>query len=546
MVHVHQQPSPAPTVVISSAFGLSCTEPRYLMTLLARRLADGGANVVQYDQPGAGDSTGDSRTLSSADLFRAGCRVLDYSAGMSSGRIALVGYGVGNAVVSWLMEHHDLDAAVLIAPCMRAWGRDWTRLCGPGSDGFVAPQVTPDDSELGDVWRALYGEPVVPSQPPGPIGSRLFVDLAALRPYQTICSRHDDVLVISDIAADLDGATSVLLAHKGDSTEPSWHWGIGPRGQVVEGVADWVERTRPGPFNDLSASTCSRTHATGIVRLRTDTSGSKSSTMAIRVHGDVMFGVLRRPAVSSPLPGLCVVYETGNPGQRVDIHGCGPVIAERLAGHGLASFRYDPRGMGLSTGRFQDMTWSRRVEDLSAVIEALKAEHFESIVVLGNSAGARVGLRGAALERCIVGLVLWGPILRETVIEGPPPKVLRVDGGVATEWCGLPLGLRYQRDVRDHDDIEVLVQSDTPICLVFAEDEPDRLNEQLVLAAAASRAGVTVCSSPGQHGFSWSGLQEAIEHSLRWIEASVGTRVRHDVRGPETETGRMHSGRSSR
>ena len=58
LVHVYEQPAAASVVLISGALGVSCTEPRYLMTLLARRLADNGATVVQYDHPADGDSAG--------------------------------------------------------------------------------------------------------------------------------------------------------------------------------------------------------------------------------------------------------------------------------------------------------------------------------------------------------------------------------------------------------------------------------------------------------------------------------------------------------
>jgi pimeloyl-ACP methyl ester carboxylesterase len=239
---------------------------------------------------------------------------------------------------------------------------------------------------------------------------------------------------------------------------------------------------------------------------------------AITVKDGLIFGILRRPDAPAARPELCVIYETGNPGQRVDIHRCGPVIAERLAARGIASFRYDPRGMGTSEGRYSDMTWSRRVEDLAAVINSLDADGLRSIVILGNSAGARVGLRLAPADPRIVGMVLWGPILREAAGEPDRPNLIRVPGGLATEWCGLPLGLRYQRDVREFDYVAAFAGDTTPTCVVFADDEPDQANLRAVLAAAASRAGVTGHTAPGQHGFTWLGLHEAIDHSVRWIE----------------------------
>lgn len=456
LVHVHEQPVVAPTVVISSALGVSCTEPRYLMTLLARRLADEGATVVQYDHPADGDSTGDPGTVGAAELFAAGRQVLDFATGLSSGPIAVIGYGAGNAVAATLLEHSAVRAAVLLAPCVRAWGRDWAALCPPGPDGLIAPAVTPDGTDRGDIWRALYGEPVVPSQPPGPVGIRFLTEFARLHPYTATSARRDDVLVISDLETDLDGGggAGLRLVHDATPAQPSWHWNLANRCIVVDAVADWIAgRCRRGvtarhhrPDGD-GVSVSVRTAG----ELRVGTTDGTASVRPVTVKDDVIFGILRRPDVPAAQPGLCVIYETGNPGQRVDIHRCGPVLAERLAAHGLASFRYDPRGMGTSQGNYQDMTWSRRVEDMAAVIESLGADGFHSIVVLGNSAGGRVGLRGAADDPRIAGLVLWGPILRESTDEPAGPNLVRVPGGLATEWCGLPLGLRYQRDVREYD-----------------------------------------------------------------------------------------------
>lgn len=524
LVHVHEQPGPAPAVVISSALGVSCTEPRYLMTLLARRLAGEGATVVQYDHPADGDSTGDPTTVRAADLFGAGRQVLEFAARLSSGPLAVVGYGAGNAVAASLLEHSAVRVAVLLAPCVRAWGKDWAAVCPSGPDGLVAPAVTQDGTDVGDVWRALYGEPVVPSQPPGPVGIQLLTGLAQLDPYAAASARRDDVLVISDLETDLDGmvGTGLRLVHEATAAQPSWHWNLANRGMIIDAIADWVGR---GHRRSITARhhrlDCDGASGHWEGELRAGTTDGTVTARSVTVQDDVVFGILRRPEVPGPQPGLCVIYETGNPGQRVDIHRCGPVLAEQLAAHGLASFRYDPRGMGTSLGNYQDMTWSRRIEDLAAVMDSLGADGYRSIVILGNSAGARAGLRAATDDPRIAGLVLWGPILRESADESDEPNLIRVPGGLATEWCGLPLGLCYQRDMREYDYVAAFASNASPACVVFADDEPDQDNLRTVLGAVAVRTGVSVHTAPGQHGFTWSGLHEAIGHSVRWIQATV-------------------------
>ncbi len=376
----------------------------------------------------------------------------------------------------------------------------------------------------------------MPSQPPGPVGARLLAELEKLDPYAAMSAAGRDVLVISDLDSDLDwAAAGVRLAHQATPAQPSWHWNLANRIVVIDAVAHWVKHR----FVAAGLATSQKTpNRSGHLQCITGTNSkdslqatTRNGTVSVRpvaIDSEVIFGILRQPEDRAAFHDLCVIYETGNPGQRVDIHRCGPVLAARLAANGLASFRYDPRGMGTSQGNYHDMTWSRRVEDLAAVIDALDRDGLHSIVILGNSAGARVALRAASADPRIVGLVLWGPILSESADESARPNLIRVPGGLATEWCGLPLGLRYQRDIRDHDYTAALATGTTPTCVIFADDEPDQANMRAVLAAAAARDHVTIRTAPGQHGFTWQGLHQAITYSVCWIKQTIVEGDVHD------------------
>jgi alpha-beta hydrolase superfamily lysophospholipase len=523
LVHLFHQPVPAPTVLISAALGVTFTEPRYLMTHLARRLAAGGANVVQYDHPADGDSTGDQHAVTVDDLLAAARTVLSFCRELSPMPIAVVGYGAGNVVAASLATEPDVRAAVLLAPCFRAWQWDWSALCPPGPDGLVAAEVTPDGSDRGDVWRAVYGEPVVPSQPPGPVGADLLAGLALHRPRIEDADTIERTLVISDLDEDISSSKGAThsIGHTASPDQPSWHWNLRCRSEVIDSVDTWVLTRLPAV--ETGEDGRSPDARSGTSRLKSSTADGASTVHALQIGEDTVFGVLRRPVRPSVAPDLCVVYETGNPGQRVDVHRCGPVIAERFAERGFASFRYDPRGMGCSLGDYSKMTWSLRLADGSAVHDFLRSEGFRSFAILGNSAGGRVGLRMAADGKGAQYHVLWGPILREADDDTIDPALVRAPGGLAIEWCGLPLGLRYQRDLRDFDYLAAIADDRTPTCVIFADDEPDLENLEEVKAALADRVDVVLETAAGQHGFSWLGLGEAIRKSLDWLESAQPT-----------------------
>lgn len=79
-------------------------------------------------------------------------------------------------------------------------------------------------------------------------------------------------------------------------------------------------------------------------------------------------------------------------GQRLDIAGS---LADALAGGGVATLRYDKRGVGESEGEFLDASFHDEVTDAGAALDALRTfdETLGSIAVVGHSVGATVAMR---------------------------------------------------------------------------------------------------------------------------------------------------------
>jgi alpha/beta superfamily hydrolase len=85
------------------------------------------------------------------------------------------------------------------------------------------------------------------------------------------------------------------------------------------------------------------------------------------------------------------------------------VLADSLTAAGVATFRYDDRGVGESTGNFGDATLEILASDVNAIIKELKnrQDHtFEKIILLGHSQGGLVGGNVAAENSAADKLIL--------------------------------------------------------------------------------------------------------------------------------------------
>lgn len=526
-VLAHEVSPTRPAVVISPGAGATFSEPRYFFSILGRRLAEIDCNVYLYDHPGMGDSPPPGGECGLIDMVAAARSVVDHARRNSSRVAAVIGYGLGNVVAAAL--HGDAPSRATVAigavPPLPSDIVDSLLI----HDDMVIPEVFPLAAAQSDVWRLIYGEPVVPSQPPAPVSLKLLSEVLKFGLTADTGTAGDllgRVVVITDVPADhWPDAEVLLIEHQPTAERPSWQWDMHCRDEIANHVCSVVSQ-------EIQADR-------GAAATRVDANAPRapelSSNEVAVIHriahvsgsdGHVMRGILSSPSVTRAEPDRrrILIYETGNPGQRVDIHGLGPLLARSLAQAGWSTFRYDPTGMGVSNGPFDQMTWSTRVEDCLRVCDFLRDEGYEEFVLLGNSSGARVALDCARRVRGMLGSLLWGPILQEADDgnEAGRASLIRTASGLATEWCGLPLGLGYQRDRRQRDDLSLLRQQALPMCIIFANDEPDLVNRDVVLGTVRNSASATVLSAPGQHGFSWAGLQVALAASVGWLTTLTG------------------------
>jgi pimeloyl-ACP methyl ester carboxylesterase len=137
--------------------------------------------------------------------------------------------------------------------------------------------------------------------------------------------------------------------------------------------------------------------------------------------GGILYGVLTKPAVQQPWPVVLIIAGSGP----TDHNGNNPLmatangssyqqLAAALAANGIASLRYDKRGIGQSTG-FKKSTSATSLDDFTedavAWIDHLQknTQRFKNVAVVGHSEGALIGLMCAGRRNFKSLVSLSGP-----------------------------------------------------------------------------------------------------------------------------------------
>ncbi len=152
-----------------------------------------------------------------------------------------------------------------------------------------------------------------------------------------------------------------------------------------------------------------------------------------------LYGTLERPDSTSPVPVVLIISGSGP----TDRDGNLPIfkgpnnslklLAEGLAAHGIASVRYDKRGIG-ETGkammlaaakakiklREEDLSFETYIDDAVAWCKKLGADRrFSSLTVLGHSEGSLIGMVAAqrVSARAYVSVAGSGRPSQELILE---------------------------------------------------------------------------------------------------------------------------------
>lgn len=163
--------------------------------------------------------------------------------------------------------------------------------------------------------------------------------------------------------------------------------------------------------------------------------------------GAVLSGTLTYPVMhfryaSGTIPLVLMVTGSGQQNRDEELFGHKPfaVIAHHLAIKGIASLRYDDRGVGKSTGSLEGLTTQNNKNDAAAGISYLRSlGKFGKIGVLGHSEGGSIAFMLGAENAVDFIVSLAGPAAKGIdVIIGQNAAALRLSGfsdAVTTQYC---------------------------------------------------------------------------------------------------------------
>jgi len=138
----------------------------------------------------------------------------------------------------------------------------------------------------------------------------------------------------------------------------------------------------------------------------------------IPVRGGVLAAVLHLPEGRGPWP--CVVASHGMQSSKQSEKY--QMAGAAFSAGGIALCRFDFRGCGESGGSLADTTIGERVEDVGAVVAALRArpELDGRMGLLGSSMGAYVSLFAAQADPTVRAVAAWAtPASLEDLVEDP-------------------------------------------------------------------------------------------------------------------------------
>jgi pimeloyl-ACP methyl ester carboxylesterase len=173
--------------------------------------------------------------------------------------------------------------------------------------------------------------------------------------------------------------------------------------------------------------------------------------LALDNGGAHLRGVTWRPAAQArPLPLVILVAGSGptdrDGNSAVGLHtDTYRLLAAALADHGVASLRYDKRGVGESTAPARPVTFEDFVSDAAALVtQARASRRYSAVYLLGHSEGALIALSVGARLPDVDGIIsVAGPgrplaaILREQLARQLPANELaELDHAVAELRAG--------------------------------------------------------------------------------------------------------------
>ena len=541
-VVLHWHDPQSPSVVICPGLKIGQCGDHFMFSYAARQCHRLGMNVFQFDYLGDGDSAGTFEDITVDSLLESAQTVIKFAQNLGCTTIGLVGWGVGNVVVSYLSGLVNVVGLVLLWPDFDLIsnfpaGFSPERLIGSPPEYLEINLESIDESSLEfRFWDAVLGREESPLRDYGPLSLRFLYQLATLRPSQQLAEISKPVLVVLDddqeIASNAYSAPGWTEGIKVPKELKLSDLGYGSRGLLVrEEVADQISSwlvVKLDPYKEEHRALMSGLETT-LLEGKSDYTRSDRARMcsfSFESDGQQVLGILYVPSTTFKGVRPCVIYEPGFGGNRGEIAWSDLQLVNALVDNGIYVLLYDSRGSGVSAGEFFEITWSRRLQDLNLAIRWL-AEidqvDMNRLAILGWSAGAKTACYVANRINGIRGCVLWSPVLVDAVngVDQLVRFTRDPSGKLVTRSLGDGVvGIRYFVDAKKYDFEAEFERCRKPMLMIFGKQdavitEPMR---QFVERTSVGQPKKQIMEARGGHLFSRDSLrEEVIKASVAWL-----------------------------
>ncbi len=200
-------------------------------------------------------------------------------------------------------------------------------------------------------------------------------------------------------------------------------------------------------------------------------------------------GTLTLPKGKGPFPAVVLVAGTGPMDRNESIHGHKPflVLADHLTKQGIATLRFDKRGVGQSSGKIHDATIHDFASDVVAAVEYLKSDpkiNAKLIGLIGHSEGGLVTPIAITKSKDVA----FGVLLAAPGISGE--KILKEQQGPLIQHADSVGEEQLQQEERLRNEVFTILKTESD--LKKAEKKLETLfNKYLALLPNASDAEIT-------------------------------------------------------
>lgn len=231
-----------------------------------------------------------------------------------------------------------------------------------------------------------------------------------------------------------------------------------------------------------------------------------------------------------------VIYCPGKNGERYEVHRLAVKLGRELEKKGIAFLRFDYYGIGLSDGKYFEMTTKTKVSNVEKALDYVKLLPFvdnDKIFFLGFSDGARIALM-TAVETGHQKLILWSPLFSEfggDYPSGKHPKFIKHKKSpdyIVMPWAGLWLSIDFYKNLYaiDIEDYFTNFRGGKSL-IIFGDNDPliaeefEKMEKENILFSNTNDNKVIKIKGAG-HLFTSQILEnELISISIAWINNNL-------------------------